>query len=425
MERVASGKQPRPEDDLSAAMQICAGKLNLLNLIPIKKRLGTKWPRLRDLIHQLFERALRNVQGPQDSFIRIGEVAYVATFHGCSHEEAVLCCASVAKQVCALVFGEQDEDVTLKSVVGPVPGPIAVLTTMAADRIISSLDTTGVETLHFRSAPELSGAKTIGTTQSGLRGACELASACGYAVGFFPVWELAKNESKTLLIALYTRTDGRPAESATRALGLHRELDALELEVALLGAAGEYSRKIHDAQGVCGLTVGVSHDTLMTLSPRIRYITALKALKITPTCPILLKIEQVPSTIPSGRLAELLAMLKMPGLRTIVEFDNPRSIPSLDASLATVGLAAVIAQYATPQKSLAGAQMLVRRAKDRPWFTCLAGLDSEGQVQTARGCGVRFGLGKALSGAPLTGFEPVPAFPLHRSRAERVQYLPC
>src|SRR3954468_11025473 len=122
MERARNGKQPRPEDDLSDAMQVCAGKLNLLNLIPVKKRLGTKWPRLRDLVHQLFERALRNVQGPRDSFIRIGEVAYVATFHGRSQEEASLCCASVAKQVCALVFGEQDGEVTLRSVVGVVPG---------------------------------------------------------------------------------------------------------------------------------------------------------------------------------------------------------------------------------------------------------------------------------------------------------------
>jgi len=425
MKGVPNGKVPRPEDDLSATMQICAGKLTLLNLVPIKKRLGSKWPRLRDLIHKLFERALRNAQGPKDSFMQIEEVAYLATFHGLSREEASLRCASVAKQVCALVFGEQDEDVTLSSVVGPVGGPVFPLTKSAADGILSALSRDGVETVYCGTVSKRPRPATPGLAGNGRHRAGELASAWGYSVGLFPIWDLVKNECNGLQLAMYFKTEGRPVEGVNRTLGQNRESDALELEIALLSSAGEYSLKVQDNNRVCALTVGVGYDTLMSLPSRIRYITALKKLKMVPSCPLLLKIDQVPSGIPVGRLGELLAMLKIPGMRTVVEFENARTIPHLDPTIAAVGIAGVVPQFSTPQKSKACAEMLVRRTRDRGFFTVLAGLDHASLVNTARDCGVRFGLGKGLSDAPLTDLESVPPFPLIRSHEGKLHYLPC
>ena len=42
-----------------------AAKLHVLNLAPIKERLGEKWPKLSGLVHKLFETALREAQGPR------------------------------------------------------------------------------------------------------------------------------------------------------------------------------------------------------------------------------------------------------------------------------------------------------------------------------------------------------------------------
>ena len=46
-----------------------AAKLHVLQLEPIKEKIGDRWPRMSLLVHSLFEKALRHAQGPQDHFI--------------------------------------------------------------------------------------------------------------------------------------------------------------------------------------------------------------------------------------------------------------------------------------------------------------------------------------------------------------------
>ena len=65
-----------------------AAKLHVLQLEPIKEKIGDRWPRMSLLVHSLFEKALRHAQGPQDHFMKVGELSYVVTFHGSTPEEA-------------------------------------------------------------------------------------------------------------------------------------------------------------------------------------------------------------------------------------------------------------------------------------------------------------------------------------------------
>ena len=86
--------------------QVPAAKLHVLQLEPIKAKLGPKWEKLSALVHTLFEKSLRRAQGPADHFLLVDEMSYVVTFHNLSLEEASLACASVAKEVCDLLFGD-------------------------------------------------------------------------------------------------------------------------------------------------------------------------------------------------------------------------------------------------------------------------------------------------------------------------------
>src|SRR5471032_2275249 len=101
--------------------QIPAAKLHVLHLDPIKEKLGDKWDKLSGLVHKLFEKALHNVQGPQDHFLLVDEMSYIVTFHNLSMEAASLACASIAKEVCDLLFGADVEDISVRGLVGLVP----------------------------------------------------------------------------------------------------------------------------------------------------------------------------------------------------------------------------------------------------------------------------------------------------------------
>ena len=80
----------------AVAQDVNAAKLHVLQLDPIKARLGPRWPRLSHLVHKLFEKALHRAQGPRDHYLAVGELSYVATFHGLSQDEAALACAAGA-----------------------------------------------------------------------------------------------------------------------------------------------------------------------------------------------------------------------------------------------------------------------------------------------------------------------------------------
>src|SRR4029078_3716969 len=98
--------------------RIAAAKLHVLQLEPIKEKLGERWERLSELVHKLFERTLARAQGPRDHFVETGELSYIVTFHDLSPEEAGLACASVADAVCKLLFGDGGRDIAVRRPVG-------------------------------------------------------------------------------------------------------------------------------------------------------------------------------------------------------------------------------------------------------------------------------------------------------------------
>src|SRR3569833_3335773 len=51
--------------ETTASPTLPAAKLHVLQLAPIKEKIGDRWPRMSLLVHTLFENALRHAQGPQ------------------------------------------------------------------------------------------------------------------------------------------------------------------------------------------------------------------------------------------------------------------------------------------------------------------------------------------------------------------------
>src|SRR3569623_1233020 len=132
--------------DQSPDFAVAAAKLHVLNLEPIKLRLEGKWPRLSGLGHALFEIALQQKQGPLDGFVGVGELAYVATFHGRTTEQAAQACAAIAKEVCELLFGDGAGDISVRSLVGMVPASLA-RAPMNAREMADTLEWVGEESV--------------------------------------------------------------------------------------------------------------------------------------------------------------------------------------------------------------------------------------------------------------------------------------
>jgi hypothetical protein len=401
--------------------QTSAAKLHVLNLAPIKERLGEKWPKLSGLVHKLFETALRDAQGPRDHFVLVDELCYVVTFHGLTFHEATVACTSVAQKVCEKLFGGTGTEVAVRALVGQLADDVLAVHFQDGQHIAAHLELNAREIVvksdPSRKPPRVTRvtpgaddadwlpADTIDKARAGML-------ALGQEIGFFPVWELGRKKSSCLFVSLYPQ-QGTPKIGCTRQLLATWPAKIVDAEITMLMIAHAYAHRLHQAGKVCALGAAVSFETLTGFHNRIRVITALKSLKIPPEGRLLLKIEDVPQGTPLGKLAEIIAMLAVPNVRFTVQFRNCQALPGeVDIRLGAAGLG-----FALPNQYDAGlATIFMKRLTHAfPGFVFVEGLDTLELAAAAQACGVRFGTGQAVSRMWFSGDEKLPVFPLHQA----------
>ena len=391
-------------------MQVSAAKLHVLHLDPIKAKLGPRWGKLSDLVHRLFETALHKAQGPRDKFILVDDLSYVVTFHGLSIEEAGLACASIARNVCELLFGTDAQDITVRALVGQVPaGALSVAD--PGGKLSRLLEQTGREILVSFDTDE-NAAQPPRAMASGdeIAHARELAARRNMQLGLLPVWDLNRRRSVSLFLSLMPQ--GAIGRFSTRLLlAEFPESHVAGMEIALLRAAARYAQNVRQAAKASAIGTSVSYETLCGHHSRIDYLDALRSVRTHPTCPILLRIEKVPGGTPPGRLAEIVAMLHAPNVKVTAEFLSLHDIAELDIRLGVTGIGWEVPPQCDPALVAMAAHKLAQRATAQKAFAFLHGLATPELLAAAHD--VRFGSGAAIHGdRPLTDMEAIPDFPL-------------
>ena len=399
--------------------QTAAAKLHVLNLGPIKDRLGEKWPKLSGLVHKLFETALRDAQGPRDHFVLVDELCYVVTFHGLTFHEATIACTAVAQKVCEKLFGGTGTHVAVRALVGQLAEDVLGAQFQDGKHIAAHLELNGREIV-VNSDPSRKPPCVTRVTPGAddadwvpadtIKKARAAMLALGMELGFFPVWELGRAKSSCLFASLFAR-HSVPRIGCTRQLLATYPSQLVEAEIAMLMAAHAYAHRLHQAGKVCALGAAVSFETLIGFHNRIRYITALKSLKIPADGRLLLKIEDVPQGTPLSKLAEIIAMLAVANVRFTVQFRNCQAVPSeVDIRLGAAGLG-----FALPHQYDAGLAAIFMKRLVHAFaggFVFVEGLDTAEQLVAAQACGVRFAAGQAVSRLWFSGEDPLPSFPL-------------
>jgi len=428
----ATGAADRPQERqfkaASVALKIPAAKIHVLGLGSLQARLGPKWERLSQYVHKLFESAITRAQGPSDHFVRLDDLSYAVTFHDLSLGEADVACLRIAKEICQLLFGEHIDEISVRNLVGEIGTSRIRDVACLGPMIESILEDQGRESVVTQSAEHVPPEPFVWTPQHSHRlsplplpnieAAHKLLESIGLQAGFVPIWDLKSDHSSTMFLLPFWGTNGVMNISGRLALNSLKEDEIVQVEAALLHAAAGFAERIQAEQKVCAVGVGVSYGSLSALHTRIQYITALNKLKTSAACPILLKIEHVPAGAPLGRLAELIAMLKAPNVRSMIEFERADILPQIDVRLGAIGLGGVVPLGADFQTAKRIAENLTRRALPQKVFAFLGGLDSVASVDAARMSNIRFGNGEALGVRFTSGLDAIPDFPLSRPHWE-------
>jgi hypothetical protein len=409
--KVAEVHLPWLERERPVHIAVPTAKLHVLNLEPIKARVGEKWPRLSELVHILFEKALRRVQGPYDRFLQVDELSYIATFQDRSQEEAAIACAAVAQEVCDLLFGEQAHAVSLRSVVGMVPES-ALEPELRVSAISALLEKHGSEQIVTRSKPDVRGPDA---QMQGLAGAHRLCGLQQISLRLFPVWDIGRHTSSCLMLHPVGGRTGRDAACVRRLLPQAGEDDVAGLEIALLSAAADYGQRVRAAGKLCAVGTGIGWETLSVAATRSRYLAALKAVAADFSVPLMLKIEQIPAGMPMARLGELVAMLHVHPVRVLVEFAAGVRIPEMPFKLHAAGIGAALPDGCDAKLARSLIDKLNRRAEAQKAFSFLSGIGGD-LAGIARERDLRFGAGPGLDGGhSYTGLEAIPDFPLREN----------
>jgi hypothetical protein len=177
---------------------------------------GDRWPRLSLLVHKLVNTALQKAQGPRDHFEAVGELAYIATFHNLSQQEADAALADIVQKVCEKLWGAGVQEISVRSVVGEVPSALASERKCSPEAISAVLEQTGSKTIvSIPRGP--TPAKTLpkqlewnSPPRSGwIKHVHELGDTLGLAFRFAPVWEIPGGRSRLLALTMNGQLNGR------------------------------------------------------------------------------------------------------------------------------------------------------------------------------------------------------------------------
>ncbi len=416
----------RSSTDLLESDTISAAKLHVLGLGPLKDRLGARWDRLSNLVHRLVEKAIRSAQGPADRCIVLDELSYAVTFSNLTLAEASRVCAAIAREVCEHLFGDQIDEVSVRSIVAEIVTLSTIEEAGLGTRIETLVERHGTESVITHSIE--SGSPKPVVIMAGTRSESTLSAAdhlqtmnsrfaqFGLRLGLLPIWELEKGTSNCLFLTTFSGSALGAVPSGKLSRSGASDQQILDMELDQLSAASIFSQELHDAKKVCAIGVGVSYGSVNSFRSRIRYVTALQKGRFFPKNPLLLKIEQIPEGAPESRIAELTAMLSLTNVRITLEFQMLSAVANVELRSGPVGIGGVISPSLDHEAAAAICRKLATHAASHKLFAFLDHLDTPDRVAMATGTHIRFGMGAALTQNPFEKLDSALQFPMTLSR---------
>lgn len=414
---------PDKRADIAAA-NLPAAKLHVLGLAPLKEKLGPRWERLSTLVHRLMEKAIRAAQGPSDHCIVLDELSYAITFGNLSLSEASRVCAAIAREVCEHLFGDQIDEVSVRSIVAEIATLGSIEEAALGSRIEALVEAQGVEAVITHSVESGASAPVVVVAGNATRKsplAADGISAIqahfapyGLKLGLFPIWNLEQASSNCLFVTPFSEDSIVP--SGKLLMRGITDAQVLDLEIDQLIAAAYFAEQMRSAGKVCAMGVGISYYSINSFRARIRYLTALQKLQFHPKNPLLLKLEQIPVGAPEGRVGELVSMLSSESVRITLELESIAAVSTLEPRLGLVGVGGIIPHGLDKGTATLLCRKLVHYAGAHKMFAFLDRLDSQEQCALAVREGVKFGMGTVLTPRPLETVGRDLAFPMQLRR---------
>ncbi|MDZ5649075.1 hypothetical protein [Nitrospirillum sp. BR 11828] len=352
--------QNRLSTILERQARICAGTVQLLGLESLRDRLGPRWPAVRDRVHQLTERLLKQSLDPADIVFPYGTDTYLVVFARLDERAASLLCARILQDLQRLLLGDADAaTIVVRTAVRQVSGDLVVrphrlsdmMADAAADDAAGESDAKPEGADHQGTAGAPPGGRAASLTGAGGTpgepGWVPLAAQGGgtfrqddvtaawaargqlgpLEIVYRPVWD-AIHQSVSLYVARGRRVrrggqavygyDTIP-QTAAGSLSAENLAAILELDEETVRQAIAVYLDLYDSRFRFYLSLPVHYETLAAMRRRRSYLALASRIPAHLVPFLSYHLVGLPAGTPTGRLADFVTALRPVGRGVTVE----------------------------------------------------------------------------------------------------------
>ncbi|MBB3263332.1 GGDEF domain-containing protein [Azospirillum sp. OGB3] len=310
----------RARQILAHGQTVTAGSVHLIGLDEIRNELGDRWGSVNERVHVYTERMLKKVLSPRDVWFRYGENHYIIVFAQADRKSAQLTCSKVMESLHQALLGHADtRRITVKTAVVDVGGGVALDTARLADLLKDAAH------------------KPEGAAPAAPLPAVPLPAAPLPAYGAVPTAEARRPHwpempTDTVTLQLRPKVLFRPVfdvkhkvvstyccrtdVDTTRYLNLmdafdpEREEAVFDLDRETLSLAVSTYNELYANKFRYAQTIPVHFGTLASSRRRREYIQACRMIPRVLMPFLAFELDGLPASVPYGRLAEIVAMLR-------------------------------------------------------------------------------------------------------------------
>lgn len=305
---------------LLSQSSIAAGTVHLLGLDQIQEAVGEKWPLISERVHDLTGRILHKHLGPHDAWIRYDNANYLVVFSGRDKAAAQLACGKMKAELHELLLGgSETKTITVKTATINVDGRVLVESQRLGDLLdaFASQATTTAECTGCDQRDEGTAPPCVGTGEA-LALRLGLTERSEPQFMYRPVWDAYAQVISTYVCEPFLV---RPGFSQVRGYDVlydqERSDDILDLDMKTFSEAIATYNELFQNSFRFVLTIPVHFETLANTKRRREYWQICRMMPKYLTPFIVFELTGLPPGIPSGRLGEIVNVLKM-SCRTVI-----------------------------------------------------------------------------------------------------------
>jgi hypothetical protein len=302
---------------------LAKGCVSVVELGNLKEQAGVRWPRICEGVYSRIEALLRAKLGPNDLFVRLGDIAYLVTMPTTDPEDVSAICMRVAFDLHMSFLGQCGLDQIEVNTVTSIEDDTLVLQKLPYEKVVSLAEKAGIPVSSAERAGQtvrksgqaepVSHGTLVGKTRRAAGPALRLVEPPPRTLivefHFIPIWSV-----RNAAVTTYACEPKIIVDSAARrdflSLAHLTSKERIQIDVSAFQTGIDHLARCHESGSKFLLAVPISFEVLGTPAARMDFLSACRDLSYNYRNFLMFILFDVPPGVAQSRLANMVTVLR-------------------------------------------------------------------------------------------------------------------